>query len=206
MVDSKLATLYGIMLGDGCLSNSCNKYFISISGSFYDDEPFFNKVVIPIFSKIRGKQTKYRKRPKQGKIEINISDKKMFLYLKSLGFPVGRKLDRIFIPKIFYEKGLVKFVISGVFATDGSLVITNNNGIPYPRLEITSKCLRFLNQIKNFLMENKMKGNVYRNNRKNGLIYRLEFPGKNNLEKFIELIGFINPKHVSKHNTFKCAF
>jgi hypothetical protein len=196
--DRKLAILYGIMLGDGCLSNSCGKYYISISGNIHDDKHFFDEIVIPIFSKIRGKPTKYKNRPKYGKIEINISDKKMFFYLKSIGFPIGEKSDKIFIPKIFYEKGLTKFVISGIFATDGSLVKANNNGIMYPRIEVQSKCLRLLDQIRCFLIENKMKGNVYKINNKYGLVYRLEFPGKNNLEKFIGAIGFINPKHRYK--------
>jgi hypothetical protein len=202
MNDSSLAILYGILLGDGCLSNTCNNYAISITGNIHDDEPFYNKVVIPIFSKIRGKATKYRKRPKYGKIEINVTDKKMFYFLKSLGFPVGKKLDRIFIPRIFYERKLVKLVISGIFATDGSLVKANNNGTLYPRIEIQSKCFRMLNQIKDYLIENGMKGNVYKNNNKYGPVYRLEFPGRNNLEKFINVIGFINPKHLYKYNTF----
>jgi hypothetical protein len=202
MVSARLAILYGIMLGDGCLSNSSNKYFISIAGNLHDDEPFYEKIVIPIFSEVRGKATKYRKRPKHGKIEINVTDKKMFYYLKSLGFPVGKKLDRIFIPEIFYKKNLVKFVISGIFATDGSIVKANNNNTMYPRIEIQSKCFRLLNQIKYFLIENKMKGNVYKIKNNYGLVYRLEFPGRNNLEKFIKVIGFINTKHLSKYNTF----
>ena len=47
-VDEDLALLYGIMLGDGCLSLvSGKKKFVTITGSSRDDLPFFVEVVSP---------------------------------------------------------------------------------------------------------------------------------------------------------------
>ena len=47
--------LYGIMLGDGCLCKHINRegntyHFISISGNYYDDKPFYNSIVVPLIN------------------------------------------------------------------------------------------------------------------------------------------------------------
>jgi len=49
-----------------------------------------------------------------------------------------------------------------------------------------------------------LKGNVYRvfEKKTSSISYRLEFPGKNNLLKFKNEIGFVNPKHLRKLNLY----
>ena len=44
-IDKDIALLYGILLGDGCLSLVSKKKFITITGSLDYDLPFFEKVV-----------------------------------------------------------------------------------------------------------------------------------------------------------------
>lgn len=48
-------------------------------------------------------------------IEINFSDKNLFNLIQSLGFSVGKKGKRLYIPKIFNK--YYKDIISGYFAT-----------------------------------------------------------------------------------------
>lgn len=191
--EENLAALIGIIIGDGCLCRYKNHYIISITCSIYDDQPFFDNFLIPILQKLRGKKIKYFKREKYGKIEINFSDKALFFYLKSLGIPVGKKND-ISIPTNFLNSELKKYVVSGFFATDGSLVITNNNGISYPRVEFRNKSIKLLNQIRSILDDFGMKGGLYPKFR------RLQYNGKNQLNMFLDDIGFINPKHKEKYN------
>ena len=129
--DEKFALLFGIMLGDGCLSHySCNdgreRSAIVITGNYYNDKPFYNEVLIPLLTPLRGKQVKIKDRSYTGAIEINFGDKILFAKIKSLGFPIGKKGTDILIPKIFYEKDLLKYIVQGFFATDGSLVLTKN--------------------------------------------------------------------------------
>ena len=200
-INKDLALFYGILLGDGCISRSGNKWFVVITCSFYDDKKFFNKVVIPITKRLRRKDVRYRERKEYGKLEINFSDKNLFKKLNSIGFPIGKKLN-IKIPKVFFDYKLEKYVISGIFATDGCLAMVNNNGVRYPRIEVQLNSFILLNQIKKFLINNGLKGNVYKINGKSGTVYRLEFPGKNNLFKFRRKIGFINPKREEKFKNY----
>ena len=103
--EQKLALLYGIMAGDGCLSfvkgrNKC----ISITGSLNDDLPFFDKVVSPLLKYFRGKETNIKYRKSYGAIEFNFNDMALFDLLSSYGFPIGKKGQKLFIPRVFYEK------------------------------------------------------------------------------------------------------
>lgn len=200
-VDKKLALFYGALLGDGCISRSCKKWFVVMTCSFYDDKEFFDNVIIPIARQLRGKDVIYREREEYGKLEMNFSDKNLFNKLNSIGFPIGKKLD-ISIPQIFFDCNLEKYVIAGVFATDGCLAIVNNNGTSYPRIEIHIDSLKLLNQIKRYLIENGLKGNVYRIDGKCGVSYRLEFPGKRNLLQFESKIGFVNPKQLQRFENY----
>ena len=135
-VDKDFALLYGIMLGDGCLSLvNGKKKFISIKGSLRDDISFFENIISPILIKFRNKHTNIKIRNVDNSIEFNFADNALFDLIHSFGFPIGKKGDRLFIPKIFYDKHLIRYVINGFFATDGSIVLTKNPNKYYPRLE-----------------------------------------------------------------------
>lgn len=65
-IDKDLAKLYGIMLGDGCLSLVYErKKFIDIAGSLKEDIPFFEHVIIPILFRRLNKNINIKKRPKK---------------------------------------------------------------------------------------------------------------------------------------------
>src|SRR3989344_6041091 len=132
-IDKDVALLYGVLLGDGCLSKCGNKYFICITGNRLDDIPFYEEVLSPLLFKFRGKPTKIKSNSKQNRIDFNFSDKKLFYELHNLGFPIGKKGPLITIPKIFYKKKLIKYIVQGIMATDGCLCLTNNPNKFYPR-------------------------------------------------------------------------
>ncbi len=202
-VTKDVALFYGILMGDGCLSRCGTGWFVVITCHIHDDRPFFDDIVIPLTTKLRGKNVKYAIRPKYGKIEINFSDKELFNKIKSLGFPVGLK-GNMSIPDVFSRK-LLKHIVSGLFATDGSLFFANNNGTLYPRLEIHMIASNTIYRVQEFLAENGIKGNVYKRDRKENhhqAIFRIEIPGRPNLLKFRKVIGFINPKHEDKFQKY----
>ena len=61
-LDKDFALFYGIMLGDGCLSEYLNRGYkmriIAITGSSLDDLPFFKEVISPLLKKFRNKESK----------------------------------------------------------------------------------------------------------------------------------------------------
>ena len=210
-VDKDFSLLYGIMLGDGCLSLvNRKKKFISIKGSLKDDLPFFENIISPILMKLRNKNTNIKIRKFENSIEFNFIDNNLFDLIHSFGFPIGKKGNRLFIPKIFYDKHLVNYIISGFFATDGSIVLTRNPNKYYPRLEAHIIAHDLVKEIYDFLIALGFKGHFYKCKRKIRDLrwkivqdqYRFQFNGKRNLILFSEKIGFVNPKYQEKFKEF----
>lgn len=215
IIDKSFALLYGILLGDGCLCKHINKqgkkyHFISVTGNYYDDKPFYNSIVIPLINSLRKdkKPIKFKERKDYGKIEINFSDKILFNQFKEVGFPIGKKGNKLEIPIIFYNKNLLKYLIQGFFATDGSLVLTKNPNKLYPRLEVHGIAPKLILQVKNYLVKIGLYGNFYKCKRKKPYFknvqdqYRLQFNGTKNLILFKNKIGFVNPKQLDKFSNF----
>lgn len=207
----KFALLYGIMLGDGCLSlvNGKSK-FISITGSLDDDLPFYKEVISLLLNEFMGKDTNIKFRKDCRAIEFNFTDKNLFELIASNGFPIGKKGPNLIIPEVFYEEKLLKYIVQGFFATDGSLVLTKNPNKFYPRIESQVIHGKLLNQIVDYLKKIGMKGSFYEAKRKKFYFgkdshqeqYRFQFNGKKNLLFFNENIGFVNPKHAIKYSNF----
>lgn len=212
--EEKMALFYGIMLGDGCLSHyfsNGREYFtISITGHFPEDNPFYEKVLKPLLKCLGRKSVSIKRRKDCNAIEINFPDERLFKKLNSLGFPIGKKGNKICIPNLFFKKGLVKYVVSGYFATDGSLVLTKNPNKFYPRIGGCGISRNLIIQTTEFLKSCGLKGTKYLAKRKKKLgdfpnrkpIFRYQFNGKKNLLLFQEVIGFINPKNQEKFQRF----
>lgn len=199
------AILYGIMLGDGCLSLVYGKKkFISITGNSKDDVPFFNNIIKPILKRLINKDIPIKFRKNENTIDLNFVNKKLFDFIHSYGFPIGKKGDQLFIPRIFYDKKLVKYVLQGFFATDGSFVLTDNNGTLYPRVEANGISKKLIEEISVYINSIGIKSNLYLAKRTNSFCYtdkeqyRIQINGKDNLKKYVKLIGFVNPKQIQR--------
>ena len=96
-------------------------------------------------------------------------------------------------------------MIRGFFATDGSLVLTDNNGTLYPRVEANGIAKILIREINDYLNSVGIKSNLYLAKRRvqttypnNQEQYRIQINGKHNLKKFIKEIGFVNPKQIER--------
>ena len=207
LYSNEFALLYGIMLGDGCISKVGKKhYFISIVGNLKKEIPFYTNIIIPIVEDLIQRKINLRKRITHRKLEIIFSNKSLFFALKKIGFQVGKKGNKLSIPPLFsFEK--YKYLIQGYFATDGSFVLCNNNGIVYPRIEFSGISNPLLTQVYEYLIKIGIKGYMYikstypeKNQQKQ---WRLQFNGKENLDIFHELIGFVNKVDQEKYNSYQ---
>jgi len=212
--NEKLALLFGIMLGDGCLSHYFTKqgrecFAICISGHADDDLEFHENMLVPLLNYFRKKKVRVKKKSSCNGIEINFTSRSLFDKIKALGFPVGKKGPNLRIPKIFLQKNLLKYVVQGFFATDGSLVLTKNPNKFYPRLECQAICKDLLVQIKEYLNSFGMKGKYYISKSKPDSRWKIvhqkhkfQFNGKKNLIHFNDLIGFANPKQQRRFENY----
>ena len=214
-IEKKFALLYGILLGDGCISKYTTKdkrkrFVISITGNYYNDGKFYKNILKPLLISLGRNSVSIKKRPNNGTLEINFPDKKLFDKLEKNNFPIGKKGTKLKIPVNFYKEDLIKEIVQGFFATDGSIVLTKNPNKFYPRLEGHGISRELISQIKTYLNNQGMKGHFYKCKRNKKDLrwktmqqqYRFQFNGKENFKKFNNIIGFINPKHKEKFQKF----
>ena len=212
--EEKFALFYGIMLGDGCLSyyrikGEREKFAVVITGSSLDDQDFFEKILASLLKSFGRTSFNIKKRRDCNAIEINFIDRMLFRKINSYGFPIGKKGPNIIIPKYFYDNNLVRYVVAGFMATDGSLVLTKNPNKYYPRIEGNGISKNLIKQIHDYFSLIGMKGAFYLAKRKVSNLsfnihqqYRFQFNGHQNLKIFENKIGFVNPKYQAKLKQF----
>lgn len=212
-MDEKEALLYETMLGDGymCITNAKQgtKYFVGVCGNIIKDREFLLDVIRPLFFNLTGKLPRVEEQPSEGVLRIVMQSKNLLFSLnKEWGLPIGKSRTRKIKEEFTSDSTIMKNIIAGFFAADGSLVITNNNGILYPRIEFQNISYELLKQIQEFLLTLGLKGGLYKMVRKNpdAIVYRLQYNGKQNLLKFKKEIDFVNTRDKKKYEEFSIEF
>lgn len=188
---------YGVLLGDGCLSRYKiqGKYIrrtIGITGDSLVDKKYYTEYLLKLMNNL-GLNPYVRFRKSCRVIAVFISNKSFFEFLESLGFPIGKKKDRLKIPNRLLELpwNKKKLIIRGVFDTDGCIFAKKHENYRYPHIAIASATPSFLNQLNLMLKE---QGYVCYINGKD-----LRVRGIRNVKKWMEDIGTSNPKHAHKY-------
>jgi len=110
--------------------------------------------------------------------------------------------------KIYKDWNLTKNILRGIADTDGSVFVSKKPGIEkYPCIEITTTSIELANQLKTLLNENGFRAVLRLEKRikinPNALpSYKVSLHGKNNLEKWMEEIGFSNPYKHERATTY----
>ena len=94
-----------------------------------------------------------------------------------------------------FVRHLEKYVLRGYFDTDGSVVITNNNGTLYPRLEMKISPSPMQQQFIDILEQFNFRFGVYDIGK--GKV-RIQMNGLECLNNWFTTIGFSNRKHGDK--------
>ena len=109
------------------------------------------------------------------------------------------KWNRMEIPEKFMKKEFYPHILRGLFDTDGSVTIFNNNGIVYPRIEIKicpspaqKQFIEILNNLGfNYKIQNLDKGKI-----------RIRVSGVKELKKWFEIIGSSNQDYIKRAKPF----
>lgn len=202
--DPLLAEFVGILLGDGMIGRyecdrgdgsfsiqHCVKVTLSSEETGY--QGYFEKMFRGLFS-IRPSSNK---RKNEFTYDIRCFQKELFDFLvEEGGLETSPKWNTAKFPEIFiYQEKLAKKVLRGYFDTDGSVVLTDNNGKLYPRLEMkifpSPMQIQFIEVLDSlgfrFVAYEIGKDKI-----------RVQMNGETQLAKFENEVGINNPKHFSK--------
>ncbi len=194
MNEIKLAELVGIILGDGSINIYKRHKRLQITLHSEDDLEY-SKYIKNLFIGLFQEEPIIKFRKNQKALDILIFKRKIIYFFLELGLKKSPKMHRVKIPKKFLENRLPTGLLRGLFDTDGSLVITNNNGTVYPRLEIKVCNSPMQKQIIKLLDKYNFRFGAYKISENQ---VRIQMNGKSQLKKWLDLIGFSNPKHSKK--------
>jgi len=184
-ITKELAEFIGILLGDGCVYLRGVNKWTRLKVTFNSNEISYIKFVKKLIEKTLGITPYFRKKKKENCSELLIFKRGPIIKLINLGLKLSPKRNNAVIPAPLLNSKLELDVLRGYFDTDGSVVLTNNNGILYPMQK----------QFPEILSKYGFRFGVYDcgNGEK-----RIQINGKEQLKKWIKLIGFHNERHIKK--------
>lgn len=203
ITDGLWAELVGILLGDGSLhikNRNGSQTRLKITCNSIDDSEYvlyLEKLISLLFNC----KPQIRYRTSENAVDVQIFKRKHVEFVvDKLGLKLSPKWNHATIPTYFLQRRLSKYVVRGYFDTDGSVVIANNNGTKYPRIEMKICPSPMQEQFVKILIDHKLKFGTYKIG--NGMI-RVQLNGKDNLHQWMKAIGSSNPKHIRKSFMFQ---
>ncbi len=208
-----LAEDIGFHLGDGHMSMESNgwgtKYRFSYAGHWIDDKDYFLNILAPRKKELFNVELSFRKQKRSQGIEARFSSKKVLMFYKALGIPVGKKTN-VNIPKCICEANeLVKCAfLRGLFDSDGSLSLKNRPNGYYSVIGFATASAPLMLDVQQILSELEFCFTTYKKSpfdkRCDKVIntYALDLNGKKQLDKWMKLIGFSNKKHLEKYQRY----
>lgn len=186
-IDSTLAEIFGVLNGDGHLSNF--KYEVCIVCDAREKE-YLDYLKNLLENKFKITFTFYCE---PTKIKLRTYSKHLSnILISKYHLPKGNKLGKLKIPLIVYNnKAWLKSYLRGLFDTDGSIYFRRNNE---PVLEISSADKRFLLEVKRALETLEFKIAKGKNRI---FIYR-----KEHVKRFFKEIKPANAKHLKKFEIY----
>jgi flagellar protein FlaI len=208
--DKDLSYETGVHIGDGTMGiyKRSGNYQFFIFGNKLDEKQYFSKIIIPLLFKLYGIRPNLQKF--ENTIFVSIYSKPLVKFKSEMiGLPLGSKSKMKSLPKIFTrECNLLKYLIAGIFDTDGSFKINRDL---YPRISLRLKNRNTVDEISKLLQDKfGIKSTVYNekyfDTRTGNLIFRrtLDINGIENIKLFLQQIPLRNPKNLNRiHNLFK---
>lgn len=212
---NNIAELLGAIAGDGHIDygkkyGRGTHYKLVFSGSFTEDLEYYKKVE-KFLSKLSPKKIYFYKQ-RRDELAVCTHSKELLEYLIKKGAIYGRKTKKIDIPKWLNNKEKLHF-LRGLFDTDGCLTFKKkykDKVHKYPMVLITLKSKNMISKVSSILKENDFyfyTGYYEKNtDKRNGKSYErhsIYISGRKNLKKWMSLIGFNNPKHITKYQVWK---
>jgi hypothetical protein len=156
------------------------------------------KYIVNLIRTLFGIEPKTKFRKSENTVDIQVFNKNLIMFLiNKVGLQTSPKWGRAVIPCIYLNTKFEKDILRGYFDTDGSIVVTNNNGIIYPRLEMKICPSPMQSSFIEILSRRKFRFGVYQIGRNN---VRIQMNGKTQLEKWLKEIGMKNSRCIEKVN------
>ncbi len=206
MDEKKLAEFVGIMLGDGSIGiyntkagNRIKKHHV-VKVTLDSRNKEYIIYVSNLMKEVLEIEPRVYFKKNENAVDIcTFRKEKLDYILNEIGLKISPKWNSMEIPEKFMRKENYPWLLRGLFDTDGSVTIFNNNGTIYPRIEIRICPSPAQNQFREIL-EN-LGFNYKIQNHERGKI-RIRISGIKELKKWFEIIGSSNQYYIQRAKRF----
>jgi len=201
--DEKLAETFGIILGDGHLSeikkgNKVRVYCIRITGNSKTDKEYMYSYIPNLFEEVFKEKGSVLKSKSINGCYFTIYGKNIVEFIKSKGINPGNKIENNQgIPDwIKKDLNLLKYCIRGLIDTDGSihLISKSNKNL---RIDYTSYIPKLLNEVREGLILSGFHPSKIINNQ------HIFLSRQEEVDRYVKDVGFANSKNLNRYNLFK---
>jgi len=198
----KLAEEIGMHIGDGYLSDKKREF--RLKGNKKDEKEYYDSFIKHLYKDLFGIDLKIKEYETTYGFEIYSTAISEFK-CKVIGLPRGRK-DNITIPNIVKVNNIkiLTSLLRGIFDTDGSIHFQSRYGYKnyYPLISISQKSVKLIKEICTLLEMLGLRPSFHI-----GKDYAsVSLYGYDTLKRYMELIGFHNPKHLKKIYDWKKSY
>lgn len=182
-------------MGDGCLSTWKKNYVIQFTGNLVLDMGYYKNYIIPLLKKEFNLDFRLKERKKRNALYVEINNKDLFIQLNNIGFPVGKKGQRLLIPKKLYNLkwGYTKFIVRGLFDTDGCISARKDENYKYPHIIISSISKKLIKQLYILLKNRDYPVWITKDKEE------IRIKGIKNTIKWMNDVGSNNDRHIIKY-------
>ncbi len=196
-----LCEFYGALLGDGCISkyvdySGTKRIVICLSGNKKLDSFYWNYLKQKLSSE-HNLYSYYYEYKDRNVCMLIIKNKSLSMFFHEvLGFPIGKKYKSISIHKkiLSLDWKINKYVLRGLFDTDGCIIANKREKYKYPWIAIASKSKRFREQIKDMLKRQGYPAYITGKD--------VNVRGIRNVNRWFNDIGSSNPRNLKKYEYF----
>jgi hypothetical protein len=196
--NENLAEFWGILSGDGFLTKTGRVHRLGVCFHLKDDIHYSRYVKLLIKNLFNIEPTISIKK-KETILYLLVHSKGITDFISENNFPIGIKKDKLKIPKwIANNNKFVKRYLRGLIDTDGCLFYPKKGTYKvnkYPVIEIKIHDKTFIKNIGTLI--NNLGFKVVRQK------YKIQLNGIQNLNKWLDVIGFKNIKHITRYLIWK---
>lgn len=197
-LSEELAYFIGLFIGDGFTNKYGGYYLIQFTGS-KGEKQFYETLFSDYCEKIFGIIPRIRDDKMSNAIRVNIYSIDLFnLITKRFRISAGRKSRNVLIPNeiLNSEPTIIKSCIRGLYDAEGCVFFDKRKSYakPYPRIDLHMSNLKLLKQVYDILIRFEIRCTLSAIKDTSRIIIY----GEEQIKKFINKIGFSNPKHLEK--------
>jgi len=209
-ITSELAEIAGAFAANGCLQ----KDYLCMWGNITEDREYYDTVLVPLFESCFNVKLKPHEKKSNSVYGFYLCNKNVVkIFNEFLGFPVGSKTYTVRVPKIILNSNsreIQASFVRGYADGDGCLNFHKRYGKykefsrkhnVYPRIILISVSKDLIIDVATMVEAMGITCNIStaratRANEKDA--HRLWLRGRERVEKWLDLINFKNPVHLSK--------